>query len=275
MVLKSLRKAGALLISHPVLWIPGLVFGLFGAADLAAQSLLGEFVAGRLWIIELITIPFFTGAMMHVIRSGDGSIHTFIQGGLKYYFRILLPSLIIAFAVILTLVLLMLPLSITGMGQELISLVAIGSVVGISFFTFFYDTAVVFEDAHVFESIRRSVEVVMHNLFTVILFYITVLALTALIMLLFAIIWTVFLYEKLVPITTFNATQIESLTPAEVSALLGPEGLALTAALYVIAIFVVFPLIYSFKSTFYQKFTQLKETVTQGEYDKKGRWYKY
>jgi len=70
MVLESLKKTLSLLASTPVLWVPGIVMGLFGLLDLAAQYSLGEFVAGRMWIIEMVVVPFFVGALMHVIREG-------------------------------------------------------------------------------------------------------------------------------------------------------------------------------------------------------------
>ena len=275
MVLESLRKAFSLLSSTPVLWLPGIIIGLFGVADLAAQYYFGEFVAGRMWIIELIAVPFFVAAMMQVIRTGQKSLGAFLEGGITYYFRILIPTVIIAFAVVLTVILLLVPLSILGTALEMVPFIAAGCAVGISFFTFFYDAAAAFEDTKVFESIRRSVELVLKNLGATILFYLVLLAISAAILLIIALIWTAALYESLVPLIEMDTAMIESFTPDDLVALIGPQGLAVTAVLYMAAITLIFPFIYTYKSTFFQKYAQNSEGLPEGEYDSKGRWYKY
>jgi hypothetical protein len=275
MVLESLRKAFSLLTSTPVLWLPGLLIGLLGVADLAAQFYFGEFVAGRMWIIELIAVPFFVAAMMQVIRTGQKSLGAFLEGGIKYYFRILIPTVVISFAVILTVILLLVPLSILGLALEMVPFIAAGSAVGISFFTFFYDAAAAFEDAKVFESIRRSIELVVKNPGTTIIFYLVLLAVSAAVLLIFALIWTAALYESLMPLIEMDTAMIESFTPDDLIALIGPAGLAVTAVVYMAAATIIFPFIYTYKSTFFQKYAHNIEENPQGEYDSKGRWYKY
>jgi len=275
MVLESLRKTFFLLSSTPILWLSGLVIGLFGVMDLAAQYYFGEFVAGRMWIIELIAVPFFVAATMHVIRRGQGTLGVFIEGGVKYYFRILIPTLVIAFAVVLTVLLLLVPLSIMGIAMEMFPFIAAGSAVAISFFTFFYDAAAAFEDAKVFECIRRSIEVVQKNLGATIIFFLVLLAVSAAILLIFALIWTAVLYESLTPLIGMDTAMIESFTPDDLAALIGPQGLAITAVLYMAVIVIIFPFIYTYKSTFFRKYAQPGEDHPQGEYDSKGRWYKY
>lgn len=275
MVLESLRKAISLLTSTPVLWLPGLLIGLFGVADLAVQYCFGEFVAGRMWIIELIAVPFLVAAMMQVIRTGQKSLGAFLEGGIKYYFRILIPTVVISFAVILTVILLLVPLSIMGLALDMVPFIAVGSAVGIAFFTFFYDAAAAFEDAKVFESIRRSIELVLKNLGTTIIFYLVLLAVSAAVLLIFALIWTAALYESLMPLIDMDTAMIESFTPDDLIALVGPAGLAVTAVVYMAAATIIFPFIYTYKSTFFRKYAHRIEEHPQGEYDSKGRWYKY
>lgn len=275
MVLESLRKALFLLSSLPVLWVSGVAIGLFGVMDIAAQFYFGEFVAGRMWIIELIAVPFFVAATMQVIRNGQGTLRAFFAGGVKYYFRILIPTVVIAFAVLLTVILLVIPLSVIGTALEAVPFIIAGCAVGISFFTFFYDAAAAFEDAKVFESIRRSVEVVVRNPGRVILFYLVLLAVCASILLVFALVWVALLYDSLLPLTTMDTATIEAFTPDDLTALIGPGDLAVTAILYMAAIMVVFPFVYTYKSTFFQKITQGTGVFPQGEFDDRGRWYKY
>lgn len=277
MVLESLSRAILLLSRTPVLWLPGLVIGLFGVMDLIVLYHLGDFVAGRLAILELISAPFLVAGMMHVIRSGEGALGRFLEGGRKYYLRILIPTVILLFAWILTVILLLVPLSIMGIALEMLPFILAGSAVGISFFTFFYDAAAAFEDAKVIDSIRRSSDLVLKNPGATIIFYLVVLAVSAFILFIVLLIWTAVLYESLTPLIGMDPASLQSFTPDDLIALIGPQGLGVTAILYMAAIIVIFPFIYTYKSTFFQKYARLveSESLPRGEFDSKGRWYKY
>ncbi len=48
MVLASLREAAGLITRHPVLWLPGLLLALVGAADLNIEYYGESFLAGKL-----------------------------------------------------------------------------------------------------------------------------------------------------------------------------------------------------------------------------------
>jgi hypothetical protein len=279
MLSDSLKTAVKLMISVPLLWVPGIVAGLAGAADLLIMYYLGLFIAERLMIIGFIILPFFLAGMMYLVRTGEKDGRAFLKGATGYYFRILLPSILIGAAIMITIGILALTLGIAGAGfaSEMLGLVSIGTVVPVIFFTFFYDTAAVFEDTRIFESIRRSVEVVANNLSRVIMFYIASIALTVLAGFALLIIWTGILYDRLEPLSRLEPADFATFSIGDLNALLGIDGIWITAAIFCIGAAVLVTFIYAFKSCFYKNIAGavVKVEVIEGEIDSKGRWYKY
>jgi hypothetical protein len=62
MVLQSLREAFRLLRSMPVLWLTGIATGLLGASDILLTVWGEPFFAERMWILQIILLPFFVSA---------------------------------------------------------------------------------------------------------------------------------------------------------------------------------------------------------------------
>jgi len=279
MVVHSLRHGLALLFKNPLLWLPGLLTGGLGALDILLQYSLGAFLVMRLWFIEALLIPFLLAGAYAQIRSGDRGVRKYLDGGVKYYFRILLPSIMIAFAVLATVILVILPLTIVGAVGTVLPFVVMGCTIPIIFFTFFFDTAAVFEDRGVFDCIRRSVEVVLNRPGRVIGFFLVCIGIIILVAVPLAIIWTGLLYDQLVPLATMDPTQIQAFSMAMLNGMLGSRGILLTAVIYLIGVAIVGNIMYAFKAVFYQETCQAGSPGTpqiiQGEYDEKGRWYKY
>ena len=144
--------------------------------------------------------------------------------------------------------------------------------------TFFYDTAAVFEERKVFDSLRRSVQLVMTHINEVIAFLLVCAAISIGIIFVLMIIWEAFLYDKLEPITRYNETQLQTFTPDQLIALIGPGGMWVTAIILFIGVFLLLPLLYTYKACFFRKLARgatIIQQQTTGEYDSKGRWFKY
>ncbi|MCU0632340.1 MAG: hypothetical protein MUC66_05110 [Methanolinea sp.] len=279
MVVNSLKRALVLLSKNPFLWLPGLVTGVLGALDLILQYSFGTFLATRLWFLEALLIPFLLAGAYTQIRSGEGDASAYLAGGMAYYFRILLPSLVIAFAVLATVFLVAIPLAIMGTIGAVLPFVIMGCTIPLIFFTFFFDTAAVFEDRRVFDCIRRSVEVVLNRPGRVVGFFLASFGIVFLVAIPLAIIWTSLLYDQLLPLVSMDPAQIQALSMPILNEMLGFQGILLTAVMYVIGVTLAGNIIYTFKAVFYQETCQGPSQVTpeilQGEFDEKGRWYKY
>lgn len=279
MVLDSLKRAFSLLLQNPLLWLPGLAAGALGAADILLQYYLGAFLATRLWFIEALIVPFFLAGAYVQIRSGERGAVAFFAGGTAYYFRILLPSLVIVCAVLATVFLVVIPLAFIGAVNVVLPFVIMGCTIPILFFSFFYDTAAVFEDRRVFDSIRRSVEVVMNRPGKVIVFYLASIGIVLMVAIPLAVIWTALLYDQLLPLASMDPAQVQAFSISMFNELLGPEGVLITAAFYLVGVAIAGNIVYAFKAVFYRdtcgQMPGSALPALRGEYDKKGRWYKY
>jgi hypothetical protein len=280
MILASLKEAIGLIGSRPVVWLPGIVTGLLAFTDLMTGYYGGAFLTGRLWLIELLVVPFLAGGLFFSIKSGDISLGNFFLGGRRFYFRILLPGLVIVFAAIFTVLLLMLPL--VAIGSSAITGIVAGAVLGVlvpfMFFTYFFDTVAVFEETKVFESIRRSVEVTIRNAGTVFRFFVMniLLLLIGLFFMLMAL--SAALVDRLTPLTTMNTTEISTITPETFFGLLGADGVLISAVILALGTGILVTVLATYKACFFRALsgeTPVAEKEERGEFDSKGRWYKY
>jgi hypothetical protein len=280
MAITELKEAITLLKRMPSLWIPGMVGGILAAALWVTLNLSGTFFAGRLLVIFGLVLLLFTTGMLVIIRNNEGDLRTMLAGGIRYYFRVLLPQLIIIFGVMLIFTLVMVTFGLIGASSDISMVIALtfGFMIPTVLLTFFYDTAAVFEEKKVFDSIRRSVQLVMTQINEVIAFLFVCAAISIGIIFVLMIIWEAFLYDKLEPITRYNETQLQTFTPDQLIALIGPGGMWVTAIILFIGVFLLLPLLYTYKACFFRKLARgatIIQQQTTGEYDSKGRWFKY
>ncbi|HOI57300.1 MAG: hypothetical protein PHT97_12610 [Methanoculleus sp.] len=276
MSLNSLKGATGLLRQHSVLWLIGLVMGALAVLDILVPVYGGAFYSEPLALLQVLVVPFLAGGVYGTVKGEAFSIGEFVQSGKTYYFRILLPTMIIFFAAVLTVFLLAVPLALLGAGAAAgMTPLLFGVLVSIVFFTFFYDTVAVFEETTVFESIRRSIEFVMNNLGSVLVFYLANIVVAIVLGLAALFAWTALLVGKLEPLTLMNQTELQTVMPEDILALIGTEGIWITAAVYAVVIAVYSAFLYAYKASFFRNHVADGARMPQGEYDEKGRWYKY
>jgi len=279
MAIAELKEALTLLRRMPLLWIPGIAGGFMAAALWIALNLSGTFFAGRLVVFSGLVLLIFTTGMLTIIRKNEGTIRELLAGGIRYYFRVLLPQLVIISGVLLVFILLTVTFSLIGIADvNIVTALTVGFTIPTLFLTFFYDTAAVFEDRRVFESIRRSIQLVFAHINAVIVFLLVFLAIFVGVVLALMIIWEAFLYDKLEPLSRYNETQLQTLSPDQLVAMIGPGGIGITAIILFFGIFLLLPILYSYKACFFKKLAGgviITQQPTTGEFDSKGRWYKY
>jgi hypothetical protein len=279
MAIAELREAFSLLARMPVLWIPGLAGGLFAAALWLVYNISGAFFAGRLVIISGLVMLLFTTGLIAAVKNDENGIKTLFVGGIRYYFRVLLPQLVIIFAVMLLFTLIIATTSLIGTTPDpiLMVFVTFGIMIPSLVLTFFSDTVAVFEDRGVFDSIRRSIELTGYHANEVIGFILVAAILTCTILFALMVVWEAALYDKLEPLTRYTEAQFETFTPDQLLAMIGQEGIWITAAVLVLAGLVLIPVLYAYKVCVFRSLAHHGIPIQQvaGEYDSKGRWYKY
>ena len=280
MVLTELKEAFGLLRSIPVLWVPGLVSGVLAAVLWLIFNTQGSFFAMRLILIFSLIAVFFLAGSYAVIRKGKGSIRELFTGGIQYFFRVLMPLLVIIFCTIILVTLVMITLSFAGVpaNPEFMGVFTILILIPVAFLTIFFDTAAVFEDLRIFDSIRRSIELVTAQLARVLKFYVLSAAMFFVITFALMIVWEAALYDKLEPLTRFNETQIASFTPDQLTGMIGTNGIVITAVCLFFGFLLLLPILSTYKACFFHSLPKGPVSIEQqpsGEYDSKGRWYKY
>ena len=279
MAIESFRESIRLLMRMPLLWVPGLLGGMIAAAVWLLWHFTGAFFTGRLILLfGLVLLVAVVGALV-LLRDKGGDFRAMIRGGFQYYFRVLLPLLVIIFTLVILFILLMVTFGFAGMTPDpaTLSIVAICVLIPTLMLTFFFDMAAVFEDRKVFASIQRSIDLVSGNVGAVLAFYVISALASVTIIFGLMMVWEIALFEQLEPITQYNETRMAAFTPEELMTMIGPDGIWVTAAVLFFGGLLLIPLITTYKACFFRKLAGRKPTIQQesGEYDSKGRWYKY
>ena len=280
MAVTQLKEAIRQLQKTPVLWISGIVAGMLASTLWVLFNTTGAFFTSRLLIIfSLILLFFITGALA-AIKSESGDIRDMIRGAARSYFRVLLPLLVIIFFLGLVVILAFITLSFAGITPDpaVISFLTLALSIPVLIITMFFDTAAVFEERRVFDSIRRSIEIITTRLNEVIAFIVVACGIVAVALFGLMILWEAFLYDKIEPLSRYSEAQIQAITPDQMIALIGPQGVWVTAAVLFAAGLFLVPLLTSYKACFYRSISGKTPAIMQettGEYDSKGRWYKY
>lgn len=279
MAVESFREAIRQIRAQPLLWVPGIVAGLFAAGLWLMLSYSGAFFTSRLVIFAgLILMVFITG-MLVTIRDKEGSLTTLVRGGITYYFRVLLPQLVILFMLVVIFILIFVTSGFLGAAMDpgVVGMLTFCVMIPTLMLTYFFDVAAVFEDKRVFESIQRSSVLVSENLVDVITFYILCAVSSCVILFALMFTWEITLFERLAPLADYSQEQIQAFTYTEFLTILGPDGMWITAFFLFIGGVLLVPLLYSYKACFFQKLAKGALDIQQvgGEYDSKGRWYKY
>jgi uncharacterized membrane protein len=280
MVMEDFKEAVTLLGKRPVLWVPGIVAGLLAIALWILYNISGTFFASRLLLVCWLILTLFIAGMFAVIKKNEGGIRELVSEGARHYFRVLLPQMVIVFAVMLVFVLIIITAAIvTGGVPDMIALsaVSIFIIIPTFFLTYFADAAAVFEDQRVFDSIRRSIELTVTHAGEVIGFFIVSISVAVAIFLALMAVWEASLYDQLAPIMNYNETQLSALTPDQLISLIGQNGMWVTSIVIFFGILLALPILSTYKVCFFKKLSGMtaKSIQQTGEYDSKGRWYKY
>ena len=271
------REALRTIAAKPVLLVTGGVLGIMFSSGLVIQLYLGSFLAERLVFLGALALPFVIGGAYGVARAEDRSLRGFFQEGVKNYFRILLPLIVLIFAAFLTLILLSIPLGLLGIGNDGNSILSMLLGIGVPFLflTYFTDVVAVVEETGVFESIRRGIEFVYGRFFKVLLFYITTLCIAVPAVTIIGLVTEIVLFSRRPDLMeAFASGNVTAVQPSEIITALGPEGIWAYAITTIIVLIPAGTLLVVYKYCFFRNSAPGKP-ATVGEMDEKGRWYRY
>lgn len=286
MAFEDFRQAVSLVAQNPALLLSGVVAGMLCAVLWLFYNFMGSFFATRLVILAALALVLFIAGTFVMIKKNEYRAATMIADGARSYFRVLLPLLVIAFILVLAMILIMIVTIIAAGGSTdytAAGMLAIIVMIPLIFITFFADTAAVFEDLGVFAALKRSIGFTTLRSWQVLSYYIVSCAVAFVDFFIFAVIWEGVLFSKLEPILT-NETQFAELAPEQqmttLISMIGPDGIWVTAIVIFLSLVLLVPVLLAYKACVYRTLAGNTIVVppiqqTTGEYDSKGRWYKY
>jgi hypothetical protein len=276
MIRKSLREALTRIADLPALFITGISLGALFAVDILLQIGGNPVLGARIGFLGLCALPFFVGGSYGAIRSGEAGIHAYLRACARHYARVLLVGGVILSAALLTALLVTVTAMILGVPfQEGIPFTLLWVGIPFAFFTFFSDTAAVFEDRKVLDSIRRSVEFVIMNAKSVVFYYLANLAIGLAVLFFSVVIWSVTIADRLEPLVSGNQATLGNLTAGDLVNLVGIPGIWTGVAIGFFAVTVGGTYLISFKACYFQRAAMAAPALQVGEYDEKGRWYRF
>lgn len=283
MTTKSFTHAISLL-NRPVLWIPGLYAGIL-TATFIWLALSGEkFIAGKLLFLGVAAFPFFVGGSLGCMRDGKFTAASFGRSAVRYFFPVLLPVIVTLSIIILLLILFSIPFAIAGLGNDpaLIGGLLIGITVPVLIFAFFADNVAVSEDLKVFASLKRSMMIASRSITEIISCIIICLLSAGALGVIMATIWGLFLADRFTQYVDLGVAEQQKIfaefTAADWQRILGQEGILVSALFMAVYVMILISFFIIYKQQCYLSASSAPESAlpaTSGEYDEKGRWYKY
>lgn len=271
------------LLKKPVLWIPGVYTGVILTAFIWLAFSGEEFIAGKLLFLGAVVIPFFVAGALGCIRDGEFTPIAFGKFAVKYFFPVLLPVIVTCAIIILLWILFAIPFAIGGLGNDpaLIGGLFIGITIPVLIFAFFADNVAVAEGLKIFASLRQSMMIASRS-FSIIISCIILTALSAGVLgVIMATIWGMILSDRFTQYIDLGVTEQQKIfagfSLSDWQNILGPEGVAVSAIIMGIYTMILssFFIIYKHQCYLSASSVPIPVMATTGEYDEKGRWYKY
>jgi len=300
-------------VQAPGVWLSGIVSCLGILAIYLAFIVGGGIPAFLVFILVILVVPFFFAGTYGVILDNNRKRGAFLVYGAYGYFKTLLPWLFLLLVILVADLALNYFLLVAGLSPTWILVICCLIIFPFIFYFYFSDICAIRHNLRTWQAIKTSARTVSNASFSVIAFYmIHILLILFIIPIVFNLMFTLFGgYEVLfggfmdilnnygiTDITSINTDailqnmsemstdNIQIMATSFVNVLLSPEVIrALFFSLAFIAL-IFMPFLVSYKSYYYQKLVTENAIRTQaaannhtpeddGEYDEKGRWFKY
>ena len=246
---------GIMTLKHPVMWIYPILAGLFFfAAVMFSLAEVTDYFGLKFVLLFFVFVsPFFVAGTYAAVKSGDFSVKSYFKSAAEGYFRIMLPKTALYFVIVLILFITTIPASFTQ-NAAFFFVFAFFIAVPMIMLTFFYDTAAIFENKKIFESLTRSIGLVSAKPLEVILFFIVAALLVFVFFMGYTMVWSSLLAEEFEPLLTMTQSELTAFSqdPANLVNLLGDRGVFVTAVISGITMLLFTLIFLPYKAVFYR-----------------------
>lgn len=280
MVLQSLEKAAEWMVKSPYVWLSGLWTAVVLLLCGYLYVHVGIMTAVSVAVVLAFVLPALIAGTYGIVTENASSFCIFRRYAVHGYFRCLLPT-ILAFLIagvisqFISYLLLMVGMNLMASAQ-----MAMFVFIPVVFFCYFADMTAVVNELHVFASVKDSFLRVMNGSFSVAVFYLVNVALLIAAAFIGSFVMAALAAEQFLPFASMTEAELLALTPEQMLEIMSALEIMFSgfAALAVCAVIFV-PLFTLYKACYFAKTAVLVlpevETELEGEFDEKGRWYKY
>jgi hypothetical protein len=267
------------LFRRPIVWIPGIYAGCIAALVIWLEFTGGMFLAGKIAMLGAIAFPFFLSVLNYHLETDEKNMKILVTVALRGYFPIVLPVIVLAGFVVVLALLLSVPLSIMGYGSDPFALTGLMLGIGIPalLFSLYIDNVAVCERTKIFGTLKRSMELVTVKIITAIWFFVVSGIIAVIVSVFGAFLWGAILGSRFTQFIEMNLTQQQEVfsqyTLTDWQALIGPEGIIVTALVFGFVTFLLVPILFIFKYECYLDATDVVWDLS-GEVDEKGRHFR-
>lgn len=283
MVFTSLAQAVKAYGKMPHVWISGIFAALAILLTYYLAFTVSEVAGLAVMVIFFFAFPYILAGTYGVLIDNNkkkGAFKIYARYGFR---RCLFPNILL---VLLTWFLMNLATSlllIFGVSPEMALYVSLFVVIPLVFFCYFADITAIRHNLTMGQAVKDSAKRVSAGSFSITAFYLMNIALLFFASFFMSLVMSFVGFEALMPLTELTEEAVASMPLEELTALvLTPEVIFATVISLAVTALVFVPFFVSFKTYFFKRMLTVyngsayhRPAEEEGEYDEKGRWFKY
>lgn len=275
MVFASLAEALRAYVKMPLVWVNGAVAALAILAVYYLTYFVNETAGLAAMVIFFFIFPYFLAGTYGVLIDNNkkkGAFKIYARYGFR---RCLFPNILLVLLTWFLMNLVIMLLLTFGVSAELALYISLFVVIPLVFFCYFADITAIRHNLTMGQAVKDSARRVALGSFSITVFYLMNIA---------VIFFASFVgFEALLLLAEMTEEAFLALTPEElVTLVMTPEIIQASFVSLAITAFIFVPFFVSYKTYFFKRMlsvyngSAVQHTAEEdGEYDEKGRWFKY
>ena len=283
MVFASLAEALRAYVKMPLVWVNGAVAALAILAVYYLTYFVNETAGLAAMVIFFFFFPYFLAGTYGILIDNNkkkGAFKIYARYGFR---RCLFPNILLVLLTWFLMNLVTMLLLTFGVSAELALYISLFVVIPLVFFCYFADITAIRHNLTMGQAVKDSARRVALGSFSITVFYLMNIAVIFFASFVLSMVMSFVGFEALLPLAEMTEEALLALTPEElVTLVMTPEIIQASFVSLAITAFIFVPFFVSYKTYFFKRMltvyngSAVRHTAEEdGEYDEKGRWFKY
>lgn len=283
MVFSALSEALRAYVKMPVVWVTGVVAALAVLAVYFLSYYVSETAGLAALVVFFFIFPYFLAGTYGVLIDNNkkkGAFRIYARYGFR---RCLFPNILLVLLTWFLTNLVTVLLLAFGVSPELSLYISLFVVIPLVFFCYFADITAIRHNLTMGQAVKDSARRVALGSFSITVFYLMNIAIIFLASFVLSMVMSFVGFEALMPLTEMGEEALLALTPEElVTLVMTPDIILASFVSLAITAFIFVPFFVSYKTYFFKRMLSVyngtsshRPAEEDGEYDEKGRWFKY